>query len=482
MFAFDLRAVRAALAAIFVVSLGVSILGGCVKTTNFDVAMTTRVERRPAVASNPATGEFFVAYLRDQAHALDPDKLELRVKRFNSDGVPIGGELAPFGEATHNAVGRPDIAYSPNSNLYCIVVAERLIGNDRVLARLLHADGTSASSVSAFFDDNVKRLYEDDGLGASALRVTHNSTLDEFVISFQRTYPDPNMPGAFNSEVVALRIDSGGSPVGGPVILYESGHGGFASHALAHAPVATNPVGGHYLFALGPWGDSGIFKLLDKDLKPIVSTLPFDTGTADGDSGQFDIAFGQIEGEDRFLVVWSDGNNCKWPATSCADTLDQWTGVWGSYLDPSRDSYGPGPDNAPFPISKIAEHQHGRILYMPRVAYSATLGGFIVVWREYPFISDNNDESRTHIRGNRVDYFLSVVPPTGPPTPYNNVVLSQVSGSCPPQATPLIPGTCPSAEDPAYPDVAAISGTAAAVVWEQNPNNPDIRGDVFTAK
>jgi len=446
---------------------------------DFEIAYTTGLEKRPAVAYNPQTDESLVVYLAPYG-----GHYELRARRIDADGNPVGGELAPFGIGTHEAVGRPDVAYSPNSNIYYVAVAERLSTNDRVLARPLDAAGNALPIPETLFDQSGYRLYEEHGAGHSTLRVTHNSVLDQFLVTFQRTFYTPE--GDLQT-LVGQRI-SGGFREGAQVVLFDYGVNGFGSHGVAHAPVTTSPAGGLYFIGI----DAGNLEAFTATLGPApighggTNLIPIHTGFETGQAGQADIAYGRVEGKDRLLVVWSDGNNCRPTVESCPGTgplVDQWTGVWGTYIDPARAEFGPGSDNTPFPISKIFNHVGGRRIYKPRVAYVSDAKSFFVTWFEYPFDDSENDESRTHIRANWVDYFVDDnLLGTTLPTPHDNAVVSNISGTCPPATTPPIPGTCPSLEEPDFPDIAAVKGQSAIVVWEQRyppAPNPDLDHDIM---
>lgn len=63
--------------------------------------------------------------------------------------------------------------------------------------------------------------------------------------------------------------------------------------------------------------------------------------------------------------------------------------------------------------------------------------------------------------------------------PYDNYVVSPVTGSC-----PAAPAPCPSIEDPVYPAVAAGDDANALIAWQQsyppNPSDQDVWGDIVT--
>jgi len=462
-------------------------------TDAFPVAYTTAVEERPAVAFNTQWGDFLVAYLVQQADG----HWEVRAQRLDVAGNPIGGELAPFGVGTHEAVGRPDLAYSAASNSY--LLAAPVVGSapsvDDVAVIVVAADGTTTpASTLHLFTGQIANVYPGNigspPIEASPVRVVHNSLRDEYLVTFQQTASLFIPPSWENhNRVVAQRV-AGGAAVGSYLILADTGSGGFTSHAVAYAPLAgTTPNGGRYLFGAAPtaMGGAGL-SFLDADGNPIGTIFGVDTtNPASGDS-YLDIAYGTVQGRGRFLVAWWDDDNCVPGHTTCpsSEPWNQWTGVWGNYVDPTQVPPGPGPVGKPFPISKIADHWPTAAgAQAVRVAYNPDAKAFFAAWRELPFPNTLNDEDRSHIRGTWVDTFVDPTDPGVAPTPRDNVVVSPIQGSCPPSTSPPWPftNTCPSGEDPTYPDLDAIDGFGAVVVWQEHfplqPTDHDIRGRIL---
>ena len=453
---------------------------------DFQVAYTGSVEEKPAVAYNSQTGKFLVAYLIETG-----GHYELRCQLHNADGTKSGGVLQPFLNEPHAALGRPAIAYSPNSNRFLVTAPVTVTpppqATGPVMFRFLNGDGSNfrVSPRSALPPppppatgvDPYSRYYDGDGVGS--LHVVHNSIYDTFLITVQRTIPDKWVaPYDHRNIISAMHISY---LLSGPVVqLVDCGLNGISSHAVAHAPIPTNPIGGRYLFASSEVC-SGV-GLLDNNLNTITS-VPLYMGKPEGGSRNPDIAFGPVDGKNVFLLVYSDDDNCRPPNDTCSNLNDQWTGVWGTYVDPLVTSYGTSPNNTPFPISFIWSHLANRREYKPRVAHNPSAEAFFVVWRESPFEHPNNDESRSHIRGNTVDYYVpdglydtSLVPL---PASDSNVVISDVTGTCSPGSL------CLSNEDPTFPDVAA--NNPAVIVWHQKypfditpPFDMDVLGDFFS--
>lgn len=434
---------------------------------DFVVANEFEVESRPAVALNTQTGEFFVAYLEKQTDILG-EPIELRVRRFNSTGAQLGSVLQPLGSGSHEALGRPAIAYGAADNVILVAVPERQGGfPDRVIARFLAADGSSLVGPDFLFDDGLG--YYDDGQttdGNGSLQITYNDLLNEFVVTEQRTV-------AGNNGLWAQKITTSG--IGTAIIqLHNQGIHGQKSHDIEFASVSTTaPYGGRYLLVVN--GTLGALKVLDANLATVTTVNNMDWGTPQGNINHHNIAFGRIEGKDRWMIVWADSDNCRPGYTNCTDPLLQWTGVWGAYIDPLNPN--PGSRTA-FPISKINSHISVDTIPTPRVGYNRDAETFYVAWRELPVLDAGNDQSLSHARGNRIDYFVEDgLPGIEVPLPYDNTVLSYVTGTCPPT------GPCFSEQDPVFPDVSANGGFGGIAVWEEkyapNPTDHDIYGELL---
>ena len=450
---------------------------------DFPVATLTGEEKWPVVAANTQTGDFIVAYVREETAGYDT-VYSLVAKRFNSAGVQQGGLIRPFGDpGTHMAISRPAIVYSPNSNIFLVTVVERLFDRDRVMVRFLDGDGTVLPIPEFLFGSDYYRYYDRDNLGT--LKVTHNSILNEFLVTVQRTGIYTGTQGVWGQ-----RISQSSGVIGSPVLMADFGVNGASAQAIAYAPVAgTSPNGGRYIFfpcssCFGPYLlDSGLNKIVvsyKPDGTPFGYIIPLQYGEPEGHYYVHDVAYGVVEGQRSFLVVYSDtDNDC--PA-GLGEWCTEWTGIWGTYIDPENLHYV-SPINTPFPISRIGGHLATTSQNMARVTYNPQAEAFFAVWREIPFVNMYNDENRSHIRGVWIDYFVEDGgygggPPLVP-LPYDNTVISEVTGNC----TVGVP--CYSNEDPTYPDVCPLGERSAAVVWQEknlsDPANSDLYGDTFSA-
>jgi hypothetical protein len=436
---------------------------------DFTVAYTSQIETRPSVAANPGARQFAAAWVENSGSTG-----YARACIFDSNGVALSPVIQPFG--TWTVMSRPAIAFNSSRNEYLVVDATPGPDTDGIIGQRL--DGTTGALVGdriSMFTTLSYRRFQDGGnpVGVGSIRIAYNSFLDEYLVTAQ-LYADPFNPSS--ASIWGEIISAGGVTV----------HPAFQinfwvtpeAHGTAHAPIATTPPGGRYLVTHANGTDLDA-RLIDADGNIIVNDLPLDDGNPDHDCGFSDVAYGRVEGMERFLVVWSDGNNCKPGISNCSgDWTLQQRGVWGTYVDPYRTVYNPpNTDNVAFPISNIPMHKPGYNYNVPKVAYNESAQSFFVSWVESPTNDPANSGEPTlctHIRGDRVDSYSA-----GDSHP--DVILSDVNCNCPPQ--PTGPMFCESDQNPRLPAVAAIGPWSAVVVWQQNypyyPTDQDILGDLF---
>ena len=452
-----LRAKRSIPVSLVIIATG--LFQGCATSGFFEVSATQPSAVRPAIAYNVQGQTIAVAYLREMSTVAGKPE-EVRLRLFDAKGKGQGAEIQPFGTGSHAALGRPAIAGDLAGKGFLLAVPARLASGtgDTVVLRFLDGKGSPVGSQLSVFSDKTWKYLEGDGVGS--LHVVYNSLAKEFLVTVQRT-----LQGQYGPEngIWAQRVSASGSVIGAPVMLVKTAAHGIDSHTVAYAPVGT-PAGGRYLFAFS--GFSGTVQFLDKNAKSIAG-VSLKLGLPEGGNTHPDAAYGQIDGKDRFLLVFSDEDNCRPGLQACTAVKDQWTGVWGVFIDPLN----PSTAATAFPISKIWAHVAARRSYMPRVDYDAARQSFVVAWREVPTLNAQNKESRSHIRFNRIDDFVQdgLAGTTLVPDPPSNTVVSMATGTC---KTP--DAMCLSLEDPAFADVAATSA-GAAVVWHQrSPPNVQI--------
>lgn len=454
---------------------GILFLSGCT---------TTSLEPSLAHGSDAKSDLYWTAFLV-QKNKQKPQAKTLAVSGFDNNGAHVKGPIYPLGKNSQTAISRPAIAYSKTSNIFLVAVAEKAKNTSgktyhRIAARFFDINGTLLKSVNYLFDDNSSQINM-SGIGSlntGSVAIAYNSILDEFIITAQRTVFTPKALVTSRNGVWGQRLSLNKGVIGAPVEIANMGLMNVTSHSIAYAPIkGTSPSGGRYLLSYGPVSTL----LLDSQMN-LVSSVSLNLGSPSGEHYQPDVAFGTISGKPTFLLVYGDGNNtfCMPSTIPC----NAWTGVWGTYIDPNKTNYTTGALNNPFPISKIDSHFGNKYSYQASVSYNPTSKAFFVVWRELSDPSITGDEKRSHIRGNKVDYYVNDgdAMSSGLKAPYTNIVVSPVTGNCPPK--PVIT-YCASIEDPMFPDVVSISGKKVAVYWHQNNSlkaNAEtmVRGKVVT--
>ena len=445
----------------------------------YPVASTAESEEAPALARNTRTGEYLVAYMVTEAGRTTG---QIHARRLTSAGVPIPGpDLGRVGPA----IGRPAVAYDPDRDRFCVAYAveeQSFPRLDHVRAFFVPGSGDDQSPTFNVFGPlgieplryHSHRRWSDaryrDHPRSTYLRYTpslnlvYNHELGEFVATCVFDEDD----GIWRSYLWAKRFGRSDGTNPPPVRL-----GSYGPGSLLWAPSAGPVHGGRYLYA-----NAGRFLLLDAQLR-LVTYVPITF--AFGDNGRnpgpswFSGAYGVVEGRPSFLVVWTDAAACKPGVVSCPNEQDEWTGVWGTFIDPEvseyRESRSGSELNTPFPISQSGLH-HVTQEMAPNVAFDAASQSFYVAWLEVPVVSLLNDISRSHIRGTYIDYYIDWgLGNARIRDPHPGTVLSTGSGSCPTGET------CYSREDPGLPAVAPAS-CAALVVFHRFRAGPGSDRDI----
>lgn len=442
-------------------------------------------ETKPVVAGNTQNGGFFAAYLEEIEDTIP--RFEVRVKRFNASGQQQGDVIVPF--YPHVALSRPSIAYNPIDNHFIVAAPVEFFGQQDIWISFFDPAGTLIGGLSNLFSELGTGLSYCEGDGHSSLHMVHNTVRNEFVMTAQWMSPSGNGVWAQRFSLSSGKIDSPIQLLVGSTCI----DGSMASHSIAYAPY---PSQGRYLLVSG----RGVVRLFDEDLSVFTGTdyesgnIPFEFGHDGGNAFQLDVAYGTVEGRNRFLIVYANTDNC-YPNLStdiCPDIQDQRKGVWGLYIDPERLDYHEteGPTHVlikkdtyptPFPITYIYNHWATESLMKPQVDYCNGSQAFAVVWREIPNLDPQNDVNHSHIRGAWVDRYVedaafgdSLDSLYGMPP--ENIVLSEITpNSC--------TDGCYSNQDPDFPDVAPAGNGTSVAVWHQNytyiGTTLDVRGALF---
>jgi len=324
----------------------------------FTIAYTTAVEERPAVVFNSVNGEYLAAWHSDDAVST------VLVQRISKAGTLLGTPitvLVPGIPAI--ATGRPALAYSPVSNSYVIAI-NRYYGPN-VDNNFLHVgtlDGATATQTEAYALFLGSEFHERFLIfQAGGVRVTYNPVDEEFLASYQRTIVVDQIQGTKHQVISTQRYQVGSGPYGAEQDPISYGLSHIASHDVEVGtyiqewfPPAQPVIGARYLMASGSGGGNSEINLALLDVAGgFHLNIPFTSGFG-GASGYPTIASGRLSTMSRpyWMVVWHDSNNLcfnggHYYVESCPEQA--WSGIWGTYIDPWRISYGPGPDNAVLP-------------------------------------------------------------------------------------------------------------------------------------
>jgi hypothetical protein len=169
----------------FILPLFAFVSGGTVQadfTIWYDWFVENGAAEKPAVAENSSTGDFLTVFVRQGFEC--PEEIIYGVLS-NKDGNQKS-LLYPVGDScSYKAIGRPAVAYSPQSDLFCVAAPMMPLpsGRFRVMVGFVNGDGTpSAIPVAHILDaDDFYHVGSDHG----ALHVVHNHVFDEFVVTVQ---------------------------------------------------------------------------------------------------------------------------------------------------------------------------------------------------------------------------------------------------------------------------------------------------------
>ena len=443
---------------------------------DFTVAYTSYTEERPALVYNSVENEYLAAWI-DVNFGPGPS---LVIQRLDATtGLKLGPpvtvlepELIPYAPSW-----KPTLAYSPADNAYVVAVNAYYGAGDYENFLLLGVfNGTNLAEVETEVLFVGSDFYDDWGNG-SMIGLVYNELDDEFFITYQRKVPNG---GAADHVISTQRYAIGTGVLGTETNLINFGLNGISSHDIAHSTFITEwhppspPVmGSIYLLGLNGGDISELGLYLVDPSGAAAQNIPFTSGIS-GRATTPSITTGRVAGmsHDYWLVSWADTNNaCFKDGTQLIEGCEEgttWSGVYGSFIDPWRFNYGPGPDNITFPISMLPQYSTFSDV---DATYNAQDSAFHVAWRAIPIDNPLNGESRSHIRMNTVDSFITSYPA---PWPYPNHVVSDITCPC-----PASPAPCQSDQDPVFPAIVANGGSGAMVVWEQQYPPNQVDHDIF---
>ncbi|MFQ5638290.1 MAG: T9SS type A sorting domain-containing protein [bacterium] len=412
------------------------------------IRTSSNKDREAAIAYNSTNDEYLVVWTEYTPPG--SATLPIMAQRVKGDGSGfIGSPFTVFPLGVY-----PSVAYNSQTNEYLVTAAAFGV----VEAQRVGNTGTLEGAWTSLMSMN----------NAIWPTIVYNS-LDNSYLLIATTLYDAGF-SLCNIKVHSLRVAANGQPGGNINVIRDQGYGPCddgSNYAIAYAPItAPQTPKGRFLLAIQAPDDltmldhNGVIvsKVIDSQQGGAIvdDHVPFQQSKV-GIAHNVDVAFGNWEGEDVFMVVWGDidqnVNNVEW------------TGIWAGIVNSTPvefDAHG-GVSNTVFPVSRIPFHwatpSHADT-WRPVVAYNTVADKFMIAWRETPSTDPNNATKVNHIRANAVDS------PTIPPPA--NIVLSAVTGN----------------EDPKAPAIAASTKNAnALVVWEDARNfattDIDLYGNLF---
>ena len=397
----------------------------------------------PTIAYNSVDDEYLVVWTETSATISS----EIIGQRIKADGTGnIGSAFTIFSIGAY-----PSVAYNSQTNEY--IVTESLLGN--IIGRRVSNVGTLIGSPVTYMSKNIS-IWS---------KIIYNSLGNNYLLVAAELFDLGNDQSSI--KISTRKITSDGQLTGTENLIREQGHGNYSDGArfsVAYAPIiSTTTPSGRYLLAikdptdLTMLDDNGVIvsKVYDPQQPGLVvdDHVPFQASKV-GIPYNVDVAFGNWEGQEAFMVVWGDRDQTV--------NNQQWTGIWAGIVDAAPVEYKSGSVNTTvFPVSAIPNHnitpEYSKT-WKPAVTYNKISYKFMVAWRETPTTDPLNDTKVNHIRANSVATAITPV----------NVVLSSTTGN----------------ENPKNPAIAASTKNSnALVVWEDSRNlattDVDLYGNIL---
>ncbi len=409
-----------------------------------------------SIAYNSTNDEYLAVWNKSGDNII----VSVYAQRLDKSGTPIGNPVMVSQNSSH-----PAVAYNPQTNEY-LVVFETIIA---LTGSVIYGISLDASGSPITHSGGVLMNQ------AGSPKIVYNFLDDSYLLTGALLY-DSGTPDFCNIKIYTRKISSGGQPLGTTQLIRDEGNGlcaDGARYSIAYAPVtSTETPQGRYLLVIN--GASGFgLTMLDENGAIVSEVFDSQSGTAVDDHVPFqtskvgiaynaDVAYGNWEGEQVFMIVWGDRDQ--------QFGSQEWTGIWAGIVNATQIKYDAhsGVSNTVFPVSRIYYHwattEYAKS-WKPAVAYNQIADKFMIAWRETPSTDPNNDTKVNHIRANAVN--SPAVPPSD--FPPNNVVLSAVTGN----------------ENPKNPVIAVSTKNANAVVtWQDSRNSAtsdiDIYGSLYS--
>jgi len=399
---------------------------------DIQVRSSLNKDSEPAIAYNSANDEHLVVWTESSTTSV-----AVMGQRMKGDGTGTIG--TPF---TIYTIGvYPSVAYNSQSNEYLVTAS--LFGN---------IIGQRVSNTGALVGSPVTLISKTNSIWS---KIIYNSLGNNYLLVAGELFDLGNDQANIN--IYTRKIDFNGQPIGTEQLIRNQGHGNYSDGArfsVAYAPItsAITPAGRYLLAIKDPTDltmldDNGVIVSRVYDSQHpgniVDDHVPFQQSKV-GTPHNVDVAFGNWEGENSFMVVWGDRNQQV--------SGQEWTGIWAGIVKAAPVEFYSNDvvTTTVFPVSIIWAHwatTETAKTWKPVVAYNKAAYKFMIAWRETPSTDPNNDTQVNHIRANAVS--SSTIPPPA------NVVLSAITGS----------------ENPKNPAIAAsTTNTNAFVVWDDSRN------------
>jgi len=371
-------------------------------------------------------------------------------QRIKGDGTGLIG--APFTIFTLG--GFPSVAYNDQTNEYLVTAT--------IFSNII---GLRVDNIGTVIGSPVTLISKTNSIYS---KIIYNTLANNYLLVAGELTDLGNDQS--NIKIFARKITANGQPDGNELLLRDQGHGNYSDGArfsVAYAPIiSTETPSGRYLLAIKEPTDLTMLdhngfivsKMYDPQQPGLVvdDHIPFQ-GSKVGSPYNIDVAFGNFEGEDIFMVVWGDLNKQL-------NGLDR-RGIWAGVVPAIPIEYEVnGVSTTVFPILNYGlQHSINKTdakTWKPKIAYNKAAYKFMIAWRELPTTFAGNDTKVNHIRAAAVYNSTS--------TP-DNVVLSAITGS----------------ENPMNPTiVSSTKNSNAFVAWEDSRNfstkDIDLYGNLFT--
>ena len=394
----------------------------------------------PKVAYNSTDHEYLVVW--NEFKTIPPFFGPVMGRRLGGHGEKLGPPFKIFDSGV-----KPDIAYDPDNNRYCVVCES----NFQTRLCFLNAKGKNTSAPLPYDASTFPGIF-------------YNTLEHNFLLIF--IHLEDTGSGTCDRSLRAMAIDSNGVAGSEHVIrnLPNDSCTAGTYFAAAFAPInSTLTPNGRYLVGVG--SVESPLHMLNRNGER-VQVKPGTGGTgyeisfdADAETAEnLDIAFGYRQGNAQdpvFLVVWGERGSKYFDG-------QQWTGIYGGVVDADLDDYSGEVNNFTFPISLQWHHLAQRVYaetWNPQTGYNPATGRFVVIWRETPGPSPDPRDlaEHNHIRAETL-YSLERSWPDG------NVLLSKDI----------------DATDPGLPALAA-SAPSALALWQDNRNSATSMSDIYGA-